>query len=77
MRIKVYYTTEKQREKLLHELGWWNHYDTYGADIMWDVEDNVKPKKYILVYGHACCEDMAQELKKICKHIEVEGWSKI
>lgn len=77
MKIKAYYTTKKQRDELLYDLGWWDHFDTYGADITWNDMYSAKPTPYILVEGHACCEDMVMKLKKICNCVEVERWSMI
>lgn len=59
MRIKAYFKTKHKKKSIEDSLKWWNHYDTYGPDIMWD-----EHKDFYLIYGNAVCMAMALELKK-------------
>lgn len=66
MRAKVYYKPENQ-DKIVTRLDYWNHMDTYGADIRWEKIDD-----YYLIEGTAVCFGMLDELKKIPTKVLIE-----
>jgi len=63
--IRAYFISKAQDDHILDDLEYWNHFDTYGADICW-----TRYADYYEIHGHAVCGDMIKKLKRAASRVE-------